>query len=182
MYIGVAQNCGSGHGPDIWIVSLFIGSADLTYAHYGYLAAAALFLEIHDDPDRAKSDPATVYPLNQLHPLLERLLVPYLLRSFDFSSPLLAKEGLGEVLEERNRHPCSPPWVRGDDVEQSFWKRHYASPKPVGRQARSTYGLGVPPIRSWWCSLNCTTASANSPAIFPVASRKSREPACESRG
>ncbi len=47
----------------------------------GTLAAAAvaagadaLFLEVHDDPDHARSDPATVYPLNQLRPLLERLL------------------------------------------------------------------------------------------------------------
>ncbi len=36
--------------------------------------ADALFLEIHDDPDRAKSDPSTVYPLDQLGPLLERVL------------------------------------------------------------------------------------------------------------
>jgi len=34
----------------------------------------ALFMEVHDDPDHAKSDPATVYPLPQLHSLLERLL------------------------------------------------------------------------------------------------------------
>ena len=47
----------------------------------GTLAAAAvaagadaLFLEVHDDPDRAKSDPATVYPLDRLRVLLERLL------------------------------------------------------------------------------------------------------------
>lgn len=47
----------------------------------GTLAAAAvaagadaIFLEVHDDPDHAKSDPATVYPLNQLRSLLERLL------------------------------------------------------------------------------------------------------------
>ena len=46
----------------------------------GTLAAAAiaagadaLFLEVHDDPENAKSDPATVYPLDQLAPLLERL-------------------------------------------------------------------------------------------------------------
>ena len=45
------------------------------------LAAAAiaagadgLFMEVHDDPDRAKSDPATVFPLDQLQVLLERLL------------------------------------------------------------------------------------------------------------
>ena len=44
------------------------------------LAAAAvaagtdvLFMEVHDDPDNAKSDPATVYPLDQLAKLLERL-------------------------------------------------------------------------------------------------------------
>lgn len=47
----------------------------------GTLAAAAiatgadaLFMETHDDPDRAKSDPATVYPLNQLTKLLTGLL------------------------------------------------------------------------------------------------------------
>ena len=47
----------------------------------GTLAAAAvaagadaLFLEVHDDPDHARSDPATVYPLDQLPALLERLL------------------------------------------------------------------------------------------------------------
>ncbi|MCP4250512.1 MAG: 3-deoxy-8-phosphooctulonate synthase [bacterium] len=34
--------------------------------------ADALFLEVHDDPDRAKSDPATVYPLDGLESLLER--------------------------------------------------------------------------------------------------------------
>lgn len=32
----------------------------------------AVFLEVHDDPDRAKSDPATVYPLDQLAHLLDR--------------------------------------------------------------------------------------------------------------
>ncbi len=36
--------------------------------------ADALFMEVHDDPKRAKSDPATVYPLDQLESLLERLL------------------------------------------------------------------------------------------------------------
>jgi len=47
----------------------------------GTLAAAAvaagadaLFLEVHDDPDHAKSDPATVYPLDQLEALLGRVL------------------------------------------------------------------------------------------------------------
>jgi 2-dehydro-3-deoxyphosphooctonate aldolase (KDO 8-P synthase) len=46
----------------------------------GTLAAAAiaaganaLFMEVHDDPDHAKSDPATVYPLDQLGKLLDRL-------------------------------------------------------------------------------------------------------------
>ena len=46
----------------------------------GTLAAAAiaagadaLFLEVHDDPDNAKSDPATVLPLDQLDDLLGRL-------------------------------------------------------------------------------------------------------------
>lgn len=49
--------------------------------YVGLLAAAAiaagadaLFLEVHDHPDQAKSDPATVYPIDQLKPLLERLL------------------------------------------------------------------------------------------------------------
>lgn len=32
--------------------------------------ADAVFLEIHDDPKNAKSDPATVYPLDQIAPLL----------------------------------------------------------------------------------------------------------------
>ena len=47
----------------------------------GALAAAAvgagadaLFLEVHDDPDKAKSDPATVYPLAQLDALLVKLV------------------------------------------------------------------------------------------------------------
>ena len=47
----------------------------------GTLAAAAiaagadaLFMEVHDDPDRAKSDPATVYPLSQMAKLLTGLL------------------------------------------------------------------------------------------------------------
>jgi len=49
--------------------------------YVGILAAAAiaagadaLFMEVHDDPDRAKSDPATVYPLDGLRLLLERLV------------------------------------------------------------------------------------------------------------
>ncbi len=48
--------------------------------YVGTLAAAAvaagadaLFLEVHPDPDKAKSDPATVLPLDQLELLLERL-------------------------------------------------------------------------------------------------------------
>jgi len=36
--------------------------------------ADALFLEVHDDPDNAASDPATVYPLTQFEALLRRLL------------------------------------------------------------------------------------------------------------
>jgi len=36
--------------------------------------ADALFMEVHDDPDQAKSDPATVYPLDKLESLLTRLL------------------------------------------------------------------------------------------------------------
>lgn len=35
--------------------------------------ADALFLEVHDDPDQAKSDPATVWPLDQLGDLLRRV-------------------------------------------------------------------------------------------------------------
>ena len=35
--------------------------------------ADALFLEVHDDPDHAKSDPATVWPLDQLADLLTRI-------------------------------------------------------------------------------------------------------------
>jgi 2-dehydro-3-deoxyphosphooctonate aldolase (KDO 8-P synthase) len=49
--------------------------------YVGTLAAAAvavgadaIFMEVHDNPDRAKSDPATVFPLDQLRALLERLL------------------------------------------------------------------------------------------------------------
>ena len=33
----------------------------------------ALFLEVHDDPGKAKSDPATVYPLDELGDLLDRI-------------------------------------------------------------------------------------------------------------
>ncbi len=36
--------------------------------------ADALFLEVHDDPKNAKSDAATVLPLEQLDPLLEEVL------------------------------------------------------------------------------------------------------------
>jgi len=49
--------------------------------YVGTLAAAAIaagadaiFMEVHDRPDQAKSDPATVYPLDQLRSILERLL------------------------------------------------------------------------------------------------------------
>ena len=49
--------------------------------YIGTLASAAvstgvdaLFMEVHDDPDHAKSDPATVFPLDRLAPLLERLM------------------------------------------------------------------------------------------------------------
>ncbi len=35
--------------------------------------ADALFLEVHDHPDNAKSDPATVYPLDQLETLLTQV-------------------------------------------------------------------------------------------------------------
>jgi len=34
----------------------------------------ALFLEVHDDPDHAKSDAATVWPLDRLEELLEMVL------------------------------------------------------------------------------------------------------------
>jgi 2-dehydro-3-deoxyphosphooctonate aldolase (KDO 8-P synthase) len=36
--------------------------------------ADALFMEVHDDPDRAMSDPATVFPLDDLERLLRRCL------------------------------------------------------------------------------------------------------------
>ncbi len=36
--------------------------------------ADAIFMEVHDDPASAKSDPATVYPLDKLRSLLERFL------------------------------------------------------------------------------------------------------------
>ncbi len=49
--------------------------------YIGTLASAAvstgvdaLFMEVHDNPDHAKSDPATVFPLDRLAPLLERLM------------------------------------------------------------------------------------------------------------
>ncbi len=46
-----------------------------TLAAAGVAAGAdVVFIEVHDDPDNAKSDPATVYPLDQLRPLLERLM------------------------------------------------------------------------------------------------------------
>lgn len=36
--------------------------------------ADAVFLEVHDDPDKAKSDPATVFPLARLGALLDKLI------------------------------------------------------------------------------------------------------------
>ncbi len=36
--------------------------------------ADALFLEVHDRPEDAKSDPATVYPLDELEALLAACL------------------------------------------------------------------------------------------------------------
>ncbi len=49
--------------------------------YVGTLAAAAIaagadavFMEVHDDPEHARSDPATVFPLHQLHDLLANLL------------------------------------------------------------------------------------------------------------
>jgi 2-dehydro-3-deoxyphosphooctonate aldolase (KDO 8-P synthase) len=45
-----------------------------TLAAAGVAAGAdALFLEVHDNPDQAKSDPATQFPLDQLEALLTRL-------------------------------------------------------------------------------------------------------------
>ncbi len=35
--------------------------------------ADAIFMEVHNDPDRAKSDPATVFPLDKLQALLQKL-------------------------------------------------------------------------------------------------------------
>lgn len=46
-----------------------------TLAAAGVAAGAdALFLEVHDNPDQAKSDPATQFPLDQLESLLTRLV------------------------------------------------------------------------------------------------------------
>ncbi len=46
-----------------------------TLARAGVAAGAdALFLEIHDRPDQARSDPATVYPLERLDALLRQCL------------------------------------------------------------------------------------------------------------
>ena len=49
--------------------------------YVGTLAAAAVaagadavFMEVHDSPELAQSDPATVYPLDQLRTLLQRLI------------------------------------------------------------------------------------------------------------
>jgi 2-dehydro-3-deoxyphosphooctonate aldolase (KDO 8-P synthase) len=39
--------------------------------------ADALFVEVHDDPDQARSDPATVYPLDGLERLLTRCIRVY---------------------------------------------------------------------------------------------------------
>ncbi len=36
--------------------------------------ANALFMEIHDDPENAKSDPATVFPLDRLEIVLEKMI------------------------------------------------------------------------------------------------------------
>lgn len=36
--------------------------------------ADAVFMEVHDDPDNAKSDPATVFPLDRLSSLLTKLI------------------------------------------------------------------------------------------------------------
>jgi len=45
-----------------------------TLASAGVAAGAdALFLEVHDDPSKAKSDPATVFPLKELSSLLDRV-------------------------------------------------------------------------------------------------------------
>ncbi len=38
-------------------------------------------------------------------------------------SPLLTKEGSGEVLAGRHRPPCSPPLVRGDESETTLVRR-----------------------------------------------------------
>jgi len=46
-----------------------------TLALAGVAAGAdALFLEVHDDPEHARSDPATVFPLDRLGGLLDRCL------------------------------------------------------------------------------------------------------------
>jgi len=36
--------------------------------------ADALFMEVHDNPDQARSDPATVFPLEKLSGLLKKLI------------------------------------------------------------------------------------------------------------
>lgn len=48
----------------------FVGTLALAGVAAG---ADALFMEVHDDPDRALSDPATVFPLDRLDGLLDRV-------------------------------------------------------------------------------------------------------------
>ena len=60
-----------GHGHQSAGQREYIGT--LAAASIG-AGADALFMEVHDDPDNAKSDPATVFPLDQLGSLLDRLL------------------------------------------------------------------------------------------------------------
>ncbi|MCC7292020.1 MAG: 3-deoxy-8-phosphooctulonate synthase [Phycisphaerales bacterium] len=54
--------------------------------------ADALFMEVHDNPDHAKSDPATVYPLSEFGALLSRVAkVARLLRDPSFGAPAAAE-------------------------------------------------------------------------------------------
>jgi len=53
--------------------------------------AHALFLEVHDHPARAKSDPATVWPLDELAGLLSECQT--IQRSLDQLAPLRAVRG-----------------------------------------------------------------------------------------
>ncbi len=59
---GSAQSSGSRHFVQPLALAAIAAGAD------------ALFVEVHDDPDTAKSDPATQYPLEELEDLLTRCM------------------------------------------------------------------------------------------------------------